>query len=418
MTTWTNALTSFAWPTHLVIPNPGAQVSEWESAVCEIFPGLAQSLSATPQDPIHHAEGDVWTHTKMVVSELLADPQYAQLPTALKGVSFYAALLHDISKPQTTRKDNGRIIAPGHSAKGAVATRRELWKQAVPFYIREQVCRLIEVHQVPFFAFSNKKGIPAEYTARVLSCDRSIDLLCLLARADMKGRICQDQQKVLDDIELFREQATELGCLDKPYSFPDAATRMAYIRSQGNRYPDEPVYQSAPFEVILMSGLPASGKNTWVAENSHLPVISYDDIRDELGFKHGQGTGSIVHLANDRMREHLRSRQPFIVNATHLSKQMRSRTLELIASYGGQVRVVYCEAPFEDLLSRNSSRDTSLPNTKILDMTSRWEVPGLDEVDFIQLHVIDPNPKKGKIMETPTDQKTYKLDVPGKVRPS
>lgn len=391
---WTQELEKAAWPATFAIPAPGASRASWVGSACALFPDLAPSLAATPQDSIHHAEGDVWTHTQMVVDALLAEPAYAQLGAASRGVVFYAALLHDIAKPATTREQDGRIIAPGHSAKGAVDTRVALWEHGVPFVLREQVCRLIETHQVPFFAFDNRRGTQAEFTARLLAADRSIDLLCLLATADMKGRVCQDQQKVLDDIELFREVARELGCLDQPYPFPDAATRMAYFRSQGERYPDEPVFVDRPFEVVLLSGLPASGKNTWVERHPELPSISYDDLREEFGLKPGEGTGTLVHAADDRMREFLRARQSFVVNATHLSRQMRRRTLDLIADYGGQVRMVYFEAPRDELLARNTQRDTTLTNQKLLKMASRWEVPGHDEAHVVEFVVQGPSPRR------------------------
>lgn len=391
---WSAALAAHAWPDRHAIPAPGAPRAEWVAPACALFPDLAPALAATPQDPIHHAEGDVWTHTQMVVDALLADPGYAALPAAERGVAFYAAVLHDIAKPATTREQDGRIIAPGHSARGAIDARVALWEQGVPFALREQVCRLIEAHQVPFFAFDNRRGLPAEFTARHLAADRSLALLCLLATADMRGRVCQDQQKVLDDIALFREVALELGCLDAPYAFPDAATRMAYFRSQGARYADEPVFVDRPFEVTLLSGLPASGKSTWAARHAHLPSVSYDDLREEFGLKPGEGTGTLVHAADDRMREFLRARRPFVVNATHLSRQMRSRTLGLIADYGGQVRVHYFEAPRDEVLARNRDRDTTLTNAKLLKMASRWEVPGLDEVEHVEHHVQAPAPRR------------------------
>jgi hypothetical protein len=43
----------------------------------------------TPQDPIYHAEGDVWTHTQMVVTELLQDGDYAALTTRSARRSFW-----------------------------------------------------------------------------------------------------------------------------------------------------------------------------------------------------------------------------------------------------------------------------------------------------------------------------------------
>ena len=383
---WSNLINSRNWPDNFIIPEPCQKVSDWEGEVLELFPGLDTALLLTPQDAIHHGEGDVWTHTKMVVSELLSDPGYASCDLSERGVLFYSALLHDISKASTTIEDGGRIIAPGHSAKGAIEARVLLWEHGVDFVLREQVCRLIEVHQVPFFAFNNRRGLSAEYTARTLSCDRSLKLLNILATADMRGRICMDKQLILDDIELFNELAKDLDCLDKGYAFPDDATRMAYIASRGNRYADDPVYKGDGFDVIILSGLPASGKSFWCEHNNDFPMISYDGIREELGFKYGEGTGTIVHTADDRMREYLREKRTFVLNGTHLSRQMRQNSLALINNYGGCARVIYFEASMAELVKRNESRNSTLPTKKLLSMTSNWEVPGLDEfhrVDYV-----------------------------------
>jgi hypothetical protein len=45
------------------------------------------------QDPVHHAEGDVWIHTKMVYDEVLK--------CDLGAGHRLAALHHDVAKPQT-----------------------------------------------------------------------------------------------------------------------------------------------------------------------------------------------------------------------------------------------------------------------------------------------------------------------------
>lgn len=389
--TWSATIAKHQWPKAFTAPAPGAGVSQWEDGACAMFPGLKSSLLATPQDPVHHAEGDVWTHTVMVVDALLSDPAYAALTAPEQSVVFYAALLHDIDKPSTTRQDGDRIIAPGHSAKGAITTRIRLWEQGVPFALREQVCRLIEVHQVPFFAFDNRRGLPAEYTARHLSCDRSLKLLCMLARADINGRICHDQEKILDDIALFEVLAADLGCLDAPYPFPDGLTRMAYLNSSGGRDADTPVFAGDDFRVTMASGLPASGKSTW-AKTQGLPVVSYDDLRAQMGLRHGQSTGAIVHAATDLMRTHLRQRQPFVINATHLSRQMRQKTLGLLRSYGASVHVEYFEADLQQILSRNAARDSTLTSKKLLSMLHHWEVPGLDEAESRNVRLAPPGP--------------------------
>ena len=41
----------------------------------DLIPSLSK-LSTTPQDKFYHAEGDVWTQTKMVLDELQNSPIY------------------------------------------------------------------------------------------------------------------------------------------------------------------------------------------------------------------------------------------------------------------------------------------------------------------------------------------------------
>jgi len=70
-----------------------------------IFPEL-KNLNQVPQNPIFHPEGDVWTHTLLVVENL---PPNATFAMAL------SALFHDIGKAtKTVIHEDGRITAHGH----------------------------------------------------------------------------------------------------------------------------------------------------------------------------------------------------------------------------------------------------------------------------------------------------------------
>jgi len=63
----------------------------------------------------------------------------------------------------------GEIGQPGHSRRGAVDVRALLWRAGVPFRLREDVCRIVAAHQVPFFAFDSSRGESPEFIARRLS---------------------------------------------------------------------------------------------------------------------------------------------------------------------------------------------------------------------------------------------------------
>lgn len=360
------------------------------NACLEAFPGL-RALAHTEQARQWHAEGSVWTHTTMVVRELLDSEGYASLPRADQEVLFLAALLHDIAKSTTTAINpaTGLIGHPGHSKKGAIDARIALWDAGAPFERREAICRLIESHQRPFHAFeASRSGITPEFAVRELSWRVDLRLLAALAEADMRGRICEDQAKVLDAIELFRELAREEDCFGRRRAFADAHTAVSYFRG-ASVHPDYPLFQEPGSQAIVMSGLPASGKNRWVADHHpRLPVVSYDDARAELGLRHGKAEGAVAHHALDKAKALLRAREPFVWNATHLSHQLRMKAIDLCIAYRAQVEVVYLEAPRAELLRRNTHRDTSLTNKALLGMLHRWEVPTHTEAHSVR-HLLE-----------------------------
>jgi predicted kinase len=348
---------------------------DWTACLTAI-PDL-ERLTLTPQDPVFHAEGDVWTHTKMVCESMLDSPTWREADARSRFILFMAALLHDIAKPATTVVEDGgkRIGQPGHSSRGAVDARVLLWRAGVDFDVREAVCRLIAVHQVPFFALKgDRSGRSPEYIVRRLSHEVDLMHLAALAEADMRGRRFHDQASVLDDIELFRELAREEDCYGRPRSFADEFTRLRYFNGEALD-PDSAYHRTPGSEVIVMSGLPASGKDHWVSRHARdLPVVSFDDAREELGLRHGQNDGQAAHFAVDKAKSLLRRHEPFVWNATHLSRQMRAKTLDLLHAYHARTTVVYLEQPERVLLERNRRRDSTLPNAALLKMLHRWEV--------------------------------------------
>src|SRR5579875_399829 len=212
----------------LIPNNPGIKYEIF----FDIFPEL-RLLADTPQDAYYHAEGDVWTHTKMVCDELIKLPAYQSASDDEKFIMFYSCLLHDIAKPACTKhEDDGKITSKGHSKRGATDTRIALWRKEVPFELREAIVNIIGSHQVPFFAFDQKPKAGSQYPVRTpeflaheLSWQLPLHLLISVAKADMLGRHFVEKQKCMDDIELFEQLALEESCLygKKEFGSKDAS---------------------------------------------------------------------------------------------------------------------------------------------------------------------------------------------------
>lgn len=366
---------------------------EWK----EILGGFAPEMARTLQNPRWHGEGDVLTHTRNVCGELQKLESWKNGDTEFQKSLYLAAALHDIGKVPTTRLEAGEWVSPGHARVGAQMARRRLWQNfdlcGTPEKqrLRETVCNLVRYHSVPAYAISDWDG---ERTLRKVAANGelvpgfSLEMLCLLAEADARGRICRDVKDMLERIGLCRELAMDAGCLAGAYPFPSAHTAYAYL--SGKNVPAEyALYDDSWGEVILMSGLPGTGKDTWIGEHCpDLPMISLDDIRKELGILPLDNQGRVVDTARERAKELLRKKQPFVWNATNITPQTRARQVELFAGYGASVGIVYLETAWDEVLRRNAGRADAVPEQAICHMLEKLVPPERFEAHRVQWHCI------------------------------
>jgi predicted kinase len=343
---------------------------------------FARAMRECPQDPFFHAEGDVWVHTLMVCESLLENPRWRALPPEKREIVFAASLLHDVAKPATTREENGRVTSRGHSKRGEILGRGLLWRMGAPFQAREQVAGLIRYHQLPFFLIDSDDARRRLFTA---SQTARCDLLAMVAEADARGRICEDQRRLLDNIDLFKQFSVEQGCLDAPREFPSDHSRFLYFRKE-DRDPDYLAFDDTICEALVMSGLPGAGKDHWIeAHAPDWPVISLDELRREMRIRPEENQGPVVAQARERAREHLRRKQSFIWNATNISRQLREHCISLCAAYNARVRIVYVETGPATLAEQNRSRARVVPPEVINRLLARWEPPDLTEAHLLEL---------------------------------
>jgi len=150
------------------------------------------ALIGCPQDPSVHPEGDVFTHTGMVLDE--ARKLIDDLPRPKQVAVMLGALGHDLGKPATTKVEDGRIRAAGHEAASVALTERFLDRLKLftldHYDVRKQALALVEHHAVPYrWGRAQKAGetIP-DGMFRRLALQVEPDLLYRVARADCLGR--------------------------------------------------------------------------------------------------------------------------------------------------------------------------------------------------------------------------------------
>ncbi|NBU63034.1 MAG: HD domain-containing protein, partial [Chloroflexia bacterium] len=96
------------WALRSQQPRAGLQVLR-QCGWLDYYPMLL-ALVDCPQDPTYHPEGDVWVHTRLLLTHL-------KHPSPVLALS---ALLHDVGKPRTSRTEpSGRIRFFGHEGVGA-----------------------------------------------------------------------------------------------------------------------------------------------------------------------------------------------------------------------------------------------------------------------------------------------------------
>ena len=184
------------------------------------FPEL-DALRGVPQDPEWHPEGDVWIHTLMVLdaaadlrsggaesgeqepdgsTRSLAAASPAEDGTRTAGgdrenlALMFGALCHDLGKPATTEKIDGRIRSYRHDVTGVAPTRALLGRMRAPGALVDRVAALVEHHLAPALFIRN--GATAKgYRRLARKLERAgvgIELLVRVARADHLGRTTAD----------------------------------------------------------------------------------------------------------------------------------------------------------------------------------------------------------------------------------
>ena len=222
----------------------------------------SQAMARCQQDEGWHSEGDVWSHTKMVCAELPLLDEWNSLTPHEQTVLIFTALFHDSGKPLTSQVDEitGRITSPKHAVKGEHLARAVLRDLGCDLTAREEIARSVRFHGRP--AFLLEKPDPSLEVVS-LSWLVSNRLLYLFALADTRGRTTAEMGRPEENLHLWKLVAEENGCFDQPFPFANDHARFLFYRQQHPNLHYVP-YESYRSTVTMMSGLPGSGKDSWL----------------------------------------------------------------------------------------------------------------------------------------------------------
>ncbi len=142
---------------------------------------MLEKLKHTGQSQRHHPEGSVWNHTMLVADEAAKRRKLSKD----ESVFMWAALLHDIGKPATTRERGGRFTAYGHDELGADLAGECLRKFGCDERVVAKVSALIRWHMQILFVvkemrFSDMEGMKRE---------TDVEEVALLGLCDRLGRL-------------------------------------------------------------------------------------------------------------------------------------------------------------------------------------------------------------------------------------
>lgn len=347
------------------------------------------NMASIDQTSPYHREGDVLTHTYMVVCELdkILKEKFGFVDYKINPIHkalLFAAWFHDIGKVECKEwnESKQRNTFNGHSAVSARKWREFYTHFEIDPLFGEHVFELIKSHDVPT-NYSKQNTLDSTY--RHLAARVCPHFLYILALADMRGRIADDQQEVIKLVESFCTKCEELGC--------SKWNRFEQLRF--NSLSDFSYLSKNKRCLLLPIGVPGCGKshllNDLIQFFPTTAVICPDSIRAELygedwHLNYGQvDNQKIFGIASQRLRKAAKDSEIQFVyfDAQNLSTRDRKTNIEIASKSNLAVVCFWFRTKLETILAQNRNRSRIVPEEYIKKAFGFLQLPIEAEADYI-----------------------------------
>lgn len=350
-----------------------------------------RKMGETDQTSPFHREGDVLTHTYMVVEELDKVLEAAEGGADYKNNTMHRALLfaawfHDFGKVTTAEwnENKQRNTFNRHEDESALQWRELYLQFEIDPIFGEHVFELIRNHAAPTNYIKTKalNRTFARLAERVPPYQ-----LYLLELADMRGRICDDSEKVLSLVDGFYEKYEELNLLSE--------NRFKMLRFYSL---SELAYIVKNKRCLLMPiGTPGCGKSYLLKQlQDFYPdtvVVCPDEIRTQLygsdwREKYDQvDHGKVFGVANHRLKLAMQNESDRLIyfDAQNASIKDRKTKIEMATKYNLAVVCFWFRTKLETILKQNNEREHIVPEKYVRRALGWLQLPIASEADYIVL---------------------------------
>ncbi len=158
-----------------------------------------------------------------------------------------------------------------------------------------------------------------------------------------------------ENLQFWKLVAQEHNCFDQPYPIANDQARFLFYREPSPDLHNVP-HENFSATVTLMSGLPGSGKDTWLAKHRpDLPVVSLDQIRSELDVAATDDQGR-CRPGGERTMSPASAITRFVCVQRHELAAANAKALDRsVCRYGARIEIVYIEPPLPAFFVKTSS---------------------------------------------------------------